>query len=106
MLHAVVLRPGAPINAKPLVPRHTTMRRADMLEVILVHVAVHRNSGAMELLVIFRAGQRREDKEFQAIDGKLALQNLNVAFDRSRGVLWEAQNIAAERNDTGRAPGL
>ncbi len=77
-----------------------------MLQVVLVHVLLHRDLLAIQLLVILRSRQRGQDEEFQAVDRQLTLQDLDVVLDRLDRILGEAEDIAAERNDPDGAPGL
>ena len=82
------------------------MRGADMLKIVLVHVALHRDAARDQLLVVLRSWQRRQDEELQAIDRQFTFDDLDVVLDRGNGVLGKAQDVAAESDDPSGAPGL
>src|SRR5262249_5250826 len=48
----VVERPRSAVRGLPLLPTHSWMRRADVLQIVFVEVAVHRNTGLPQDLMI------------------------------------------------------
>ena len=40
------------------------------------------------------AGQRREDEEFEQVDGQLALDDPDITLDRGGGIPWKAQDVS------------
>ncbi len=50
--------------------------------------------------MVLRAGQRRQAEEFQDVDRQLALDDLDVAPDRFRVVVGEAEDVAGDGEDT------
>src|SRR5262245_7389767 len=70
------------------------MMRDAMTGVVSVHVRMHPDAVLPKHLVVFRAGEGRQEKQFQNIDMQLALDDLNVTKNRFLGVGGKAYNIA------------
>ena len=60
------------------------MMRHAMIEVVLVHVGIHPDPVLPKDLMVLGPGQRRQEKEFEDVEGQLALDDLDVAGDRFR----------------------
>src|SRR5579863_5945170 len=73
----VVERPGLLVDTLPLLLAHARMAGADMFKIVPIEVGIHRDAIRPELLMILRPWQRRQAEEFQHIDGKLALDDLD-----------------------------
>ena len=65
-----------------------------MLEVVFVHVGIHRGPGERQPLVILRARQRRQAEELQQIERQFALDDLDVAHDALGRVGGKAEDVA------------
>ena len=89
----VIDLPGKAINLLPFPLAHRGMRRHDMLGIVFVHVTVHRHPLAMKGLMILRPRQRCQAEEFHHVDRQLALDDADVAPDRFRRVIREAQDV-------------
>ena len=81
MLGRVIVPPRLLIGELPLRLAHLAVRGADVLDVVDVEVRIHRSAGTPELLVVLRAGERRETEELDDVDRQLALDDLDVALD-------------------------
>ena len=55
-------------------------------------------------LVILRAGQRRQEEEFQDVERQLALDDLDVAQDRFLGIAGKAKDVAGASDGAVGAP--
>ena len=82
------------------------MGGADVLEIVIVHVGVHRDPFEVKGLVILGAGQRSEEKELEDVERQFLLDDLDVAGDRLRGVCGEAEDIARPGHHLRPPPGL
>ena len=80
------------------------MVRDAVVEVVFVEVGIHPGARLVQLLVVLRAGQRRQEEEFEDVDRQLALDDLDVAQDRFLGVAREAEDVAGEREDAALVP--
>src|SRR5262249_33269317 len=69
------------------------MRGARVLEVVLVHVGVHRYPGGPQLLMILRSRQRRQEEEFQQIERQFALDDLDIADDTFQRIIGKTEDI-------------
>src|SRR6187551_95612 len=56
--------------------------------------------------MVLRSGKRREEEEFQNIDGQLALDDPNVTQDRLLRIGWKAEDVAAPRINATLVPRL
>src|SRR6516225_1748157 len=81
------------------------MRRADMLQIVFVEIAIQRDAGSPQGLVVLRARQRREAEELQDVEGQLLLDDRDVAPDRLGRVAGKSKDITGEREDAVRLPG-
>ena len=77
-----------------------------MLEIVLVHVGVHRDPFAVEDLVVLRAGQRGQEKEFEDVERQLLLDDLDVAGDRFGRVGRKTGDHARPGHNLLLSPGL
>ena len=77
-----------------------------MYQVVPVHVRVHGHALQVELLVVGRAGQRRQDEKLQHVYGQLALNDLDVPMDRLARIRREAQDVSGIGGHTLGLPGL
>ena len=106
MLVGVVPAPHVLIGLLPFLAAHARVLDRDRLEVVLVEVGVHPDALLVQLLVVFRARQRRQHGEFEQVDRQLPLDDLDVALDRLRRVARQAHDEARIGDDAGLLPGL
>jgi hypothetical protein len=69
------------------------MRGGDVVEIILVHIGVHRDPGLVELAMIFRTGQRSQVEKLKQVYGQLFLDHLDVMQNGLRRVVGKPQNV-------------
>jgi len=81
------------------------MAGGDVLEVVFVHVGVHPHPVLVECLVVGRARQRCQNKEFEQIDRQFLLHGADIVRNLLRRVPREAQNVAGIGDDPLGAPG-
>jgi hypothetical protein len=67
------------------------MSGTGVLEIVAVHLRVHRDSTGIQVLMILRARKRREAEEFEDIDRQLLFDDLDIARDRHWCVGREAE---------------
>ncbi len=75
-----------------------------MLQIVLVQIGVERRAGLVKLLVVFRAGQRRQEEELQEIDRQFALDDLDIAQQQFRRIGRETENVAGIGDGAGLFP--
>src|SRR5215470_3460089 len=76
------------------------MRGADVLNVVLVEVLLHRDALFPENLMILRTRQWRQAEELDDIKGQFLLNDRDVAADGFRRVRREAEDVSGERENT------
>src|SRR6516165_54108 len=81
------------------------MRRADMLQIVFVEIAIQRDAGSPQGPVVVGARQRREAEELQDVERQFLLDDRDVAPDRLGRVAGKSEDIASEREDAVRLPG-
>src|SRR5215468_10376771 len=81
------------------------MRRADMLQILSVEIAIQRDAGSPQDPVVRGARQRREAEELQDVEGQLLLDDRYVAPNRLGRIAGKSEDIASEREDAARLPG-
>ena len=83
---------------------HQRMVGGRVLQVVNVHVRIHRHAALIEDLVVLRARQRRQDGELENIDRQLALDDLQVVGDGFGRIGGKADDVAGIGHDPGVAP--
>ena len=68
MFVGVVALPRIGVDPRPGFLRHQGMTGAGMLQVVFVHVGVHGNPARVEILVVLRARQRRQEVELKHVE--------------------------------------
>ena len=106
MLVGVVALPGVAIGLVPRLVRHQRMARADMLDVVFVHVRVHRDPFEVKDLVILGAGEGRQAEKFEDVERQLLLDDVDVAHDRFGRVGRKTDDEARPGHHLVRSPGL
>ena len=89
-------RPATPRGRPPPIPRPTSSDDATTrwLRSYLLMSGSIQTPFCRQHLVVFRAGQRRQEEEFEDVERQLALDDLDVAQDRFLGVGREAEDVA------------
>src|SRR5688500_12881760 len=100
----VVGFPRRMVRLAPLFPGHCRVTGDVVIEIVLVQIGIHWDTGLMKLLVIFGTGQRRQVKELEQVDWQLALNDLDVVDDRFARVAGKAEDVTAVGDDAGIFP--
>ena len=101
----VVSLPRGVVGALPFRARQLRMRRAGVVQVVAVHVGIHRDAGAVQRLMIGGARQRGEEEELQEIDRQLFLDDLDVVSNGFDSVVRETGDVTGVGDDAGLLPG-
>ena len=103
----VVLRPSVAIDLFPGLSRHPRVAGADMLQIIVVHVWVHRNPFEIKGLVILGAGERRQQKNSRMSSGNSFLMMSMSRAMGSPACRWENREYSPRPgHHLGPPPGL
>src|ERR1700756_2019727 len=81
------------------------MRGADMLDIVLVEVRLHRDALLPENLMILRARQWRRAEELDDVERQFLLNDRDVAPDGLRRIRREAEDVSGKRENALRFPG-
>src|SRR5215207_2532543 len=73
MVRCVIRVPGGAVDALPFGLTHLRMPRDHMLEVVLVHVRIHRDALRMKRFVVLGAGERVRQKNSRMSSGSSRL---------------------------------
>ena len=76
-----------------------------MLDIVFVEIGIHGDPLAPQHLVVFGAGQRREDEPLDDVERQFALDDLDVPPDRFRRIGGEPENVSRIGENALRLPG-
>jgi len=106
VLGRVIGAPGVAVGLVELGVAHPGVVDHAMVQIELVEVAVHPDALLEELLMVLRAGQRRQDEEFEDVERQFLLDDLDVTQHRFARVAREAVDVARPARGAAGVPGL